>query len=354
MRAAVYRGTGDVRVEDIERPVIGAGELLVRIACCGVCWTDLKKIDHGTVPPPRVFGHEMAGVVEDYGGGVKAFPRGARVQVYHHIPCRRCSYCKRRLYAQCEGYKKTGVTAGFEPAGGGFAEYVRVMPWIVEGGGVTYVPDGVSLEAASFLEPVNTCLKCVRVAKLRPRNTVLVVGAGSIGLILVRLCVMAGADVYVTEPMEDRRERAKRSGAKDAVDPRAIDVTEWLRAATAGRGADAAIVAVPGQAPLDAAILGVRPGGRVVLFAHTKVGDPVTIDAGQICFLEKDVVGAYSADADLNAEVADLVFSGKLEVADLISHRFDLADAPKAFDLAKKPVAGSMKVLVTTGFEEAR
>src|SRR6185369_8568749 len=161
MRAAVYRGIGDVRIEDVPRPACGPGELLVRIACCGVCWTDLKKIDHGTVPPPRVFGHEMAGVVAEFGDGVKAFPRGARVQVYHHVPCRKCSYCRRRLYAQCPGYKRTGVTAGFEPAGGGFAEFVRVMPWIVEGGGVTFVPDGVSLDAASFLEPVNTCLKCV-------------------------------------------------------------------------------------------------------------------------------------------------------------------------------------------------
>jgi L-iditol 2-dehydrogenase len=348
MRAAVYRGIGDVRVEEIERPAIGEGELLVRIACCGVCWTDLKKIDHGTVPPPRVFGHEMAGVVEE--SRAAAFRAGERVQVYHHVPCRNCAYCARRLYAQCAGYKRTGVTAGFEPAGGGFSEYVRVLPWIVDGGGVTRVPDGASLEAASFLEPVNTCLKCVRVAALRRGDTVLVVGAGAIGLILVRLCALAGADVYVSEPMDDRRERARRSGAKDAADPRATDVSAWLRAATRGAGADAALVAVPGQAPLDVAIAGVRPGGRVVLFAATKLEDPVTVDAGQVCFLEKDVVGAYSADADLNDEVADLVFSGRLAVLDLVSHRFGLADAAKAFALAKRPAPGSMKVLVTTGF----
>jgi L-iditol 2-dehydrogenase len=352
MRAAVYRGTGDVRVEDIERPACGPGEIVVRIACCGVCWTDLKKIDHGTVPPPRVFGHEMAGVVAE--SGTAEFREGDRVQVYHHIPCRRCSYCNRRLYAQCAGYKKTGVTAGFEPAGGGFAEYVRVMPWIVKGGGVTRVPDGVSLDAASFLEPVNTCLKCVRVARLRKRNAVLVVGAGAIGLIIARLCVLAGADVYVSEPMAGRRERALASGAKGAVDPRATDVAEWLRAATNGRGADAAIVAVPGQAPFDAAVRGVRPGGRVVLFAATKLHDPLTVDAGEVCFLEKDVVGAYSADADLNEEVADLVFSGRLAVLDLVTHRFDLADAARAFDLARRPAGGSVKVLVTTGFADAR
>lgn len=351
MRAAVYRGVGDVRVEEIERPAIGPGELLVRIACCGVCWTDLKKIDHGTVKPPRVFGHEMAGVVARAGEGVCAFREGDRVQVYHHIPCRNCALCARRLYAQCAGYKRTGVTAGFEPAGGGFAEYVRVMPWIVEGGGVTRVPDAVSLEAASFLEPVNTCLKCVRVARLRRGDRVLVVGAGAIGLLLVRLCVIEGAQAFVSEPLADRRERALASGAEDAVDPRADDVAAWLRARTAGEGADAALLAVPGQAPLDAAVAGVRPGGRVVLFAHTKLEDPVTVDAGQVCFLEKDIVGAYSADADLNDDVAELVFSGRLQVLDLVTHRFDLEDVAAAFDLARRPREGSLKVLVTTGGE---
>ncbi len=348
MRAAVYRGVGDVRVEDIPRPACGAGELVVRIACCGVCWTDLKKIDHGTVPPPRVFGHEMAGVVAESRAG--AFRVGDRVQVYHHVPCRKCRDCDVKAYAQCTGYKKTGVTAGFEPAGGGFAEYVRVMPWIVAGGGVTRVPDGASLEAASFLEPVNTCLKCVRTARLRAGDAALVVGAGAIGLILARLCVLAGAEVYVSEPTADRRERAKQSGAKDVADPRTTDVAKWLRDATSGRGADAAIVAVPGQAPFDAAIAGVRPGGRVVLFAATKLDDPLTVDAGQVCYLEKDVVGAYSADVELNDEVADLVFSGRLQVEDLVTHRFDLADAAKAFELAKRPTPGSLKVLVSTGF----
>lgn len=348
MRAVVYRGTGDVRVEDLPTPSCGPGELLVRIGACGVCWTDLKKIDHALVPPPRVFGHEMAGVVAEVGEGVDAFATGDRVQVYHHIPCRACGLCDRRLFAQCEGYKKTGVTAGFEPSGGGFAEYVRVMPWIVSGGGVTRVPDGVSLEAASFLEPVNTCLKCVRVAGVRAGDTALVVGAGAIGLILTRLLILAGARVVVSEPRADRRERAITSGALRVVDPTTHDVATVVRE-IAPTGGDVAVVAVPGQPPLDAAFESLRPGGRVVLFAHTRTGDPVTIDAGEVCRFEKAVVGAYSADVSLNDEVADLVFSGRLRVDDLITHRFDLADASTAFDLARVPRDGSLKVLVTTG-----
>jgi L-iditol 2-dehydrogenase len=349
MRAAVYRGLRDVRVEEIDRPKIGPGEILVRIDCCGVCWTDLKKIDHATVPPPRVFGHEMAGVVAEVGAGTARFRTGDRVQVYHHIPCRKCPYCERKLYAQCPVYKRTGVTAGFEPAGGGFADYVRVMPWIVEGGGVTPVPAGASLESASFLEPVNTCLKCVRVAHPAPGDVALVVGAGAIGQILVRLLVLEGAEVVVSEPLADRREKSVASGARLALDPRTDDVPARLRELTSGRGADRAILAVPGQAPLDTAVASVRPGGRIVLFAHTKLEDPVTVDGGQICFLEKDLVGAYSADADLNDEVADLVFSGRLRVDDLVTDRLPLDRAPEAFDLARTPRHGSLKVLVTTG-----
>lgn len=347
MRAAVYRGLRDVRIEDVPRPAILPGELLVRIACCGVCWTDLKKIDYATVPPPRIFGHEMAGTVVEAGAGVTAFRPGDRVQVYHHIPCRSCAYCERKLYAQCPVYKRTGVTAGFEPSGGGFAEYVRVMPWIVAGGGVTPVPDGATLEAASWLEPVNTCLKCVRVTKPRPGDVVLVVGAGAIGQVIARLLALEGAVVVVSEPMADRRAKAVAGGARLALDPRTDDVPARLRELTAGRGADAAVLAVPGQAPLDTAVASVRPGGRVVLFAHTKLDDPVTVDGGQICFLEKDIVGAYSADADLNAEVADLVFSGRLRLDDLVTDRLPLDRAPEAFDLARKPRDGSMKVLVT-------
>ncbi len=346
MRAAVYRGLGDVQVAEIPRPECGPGELLVRVGSCGVCWTDLKKVDHGLVPPPRVFGHEMAGVVTEAGDGVARFGAGDRVQIYHHIPCRTCRFCERRLYAQCPGYKKTGSTAGFEPAGGGFAEYIRVMPWIVAGGGVTPVPDGASLEVAALLEPVNTCLKCVRTAAVRPGDAVLVVGAGAIGQILVRLLLLEGARVLVSEPLADRRELALAAGATNGWDPFTHDVARELLDATDGRGADAAIVAVPGQAPVDTAIDALRPGGRAVLFAHTKLGDPVTVDGGQVCYLEKSVVGAYSADADLNDEVADLVFSGRLAVDDLITHRFPLGDAPAAFELARAPRAGALKVLI--------
>ena len=158
MQALVYHGVNDVRLETVPVPKIGKGELLVRVHTCGICGTDLKKIATGSHSAPRIFGHEIAGQIAAVGKGVNKWKPGDRVMVFHHIPCRECYYCRHKTFAQCETYKKVGCTAGFEPAGGGFAEYIRVMDWIAEQGTIR-IPDDVSYEQACFVEPVNTCLK---------------------------------------------------------------------------------------------------------------------------------------------------------------------------------------------------
>ena len=186
MSASVYRGDSRVLLEQVPVPEPGAGELLVRVEACGICHTDLKKIQYNLLPPPRIFGHETAGVVAAAGREVSGFAPGDRVCLFHHIPCLKCFYCDHENYAQCATYKKVGVSAGFEPAGGGFAQYVRVMDWIVRRG-VVKVPDGVSFDRASFVEPVNTCLKAVKRCLIQPDETVLVMGQGPIGLIFTML-----------------------------------------------------------------------------------------------------------------------------------------------------------------------
>src|SRR5438034_5704082 len=192
MLAAVYRGVNDVRRETVPVPQIGAGEILVRVHTCGICGTDLKKIATGSHSAPRIFGHETSGTVAAVGSKVRAFRAGDRVMVFHHIPCGECYYCRHKTFAQCETYKKVGCTAGFEPSGGGFAEYVRVMDWIVDKGTVP-IPDGVSFEQAAFVEPVNTCMKGIERLALEPDETVLVIGQGPIGIILAVLARRAGA-----------------------------------------------------------------------------------------------------------------------------------------------------------------
>ncbi|MGH9662279.1 MAG: alcohol dehydrogenase catalytic domain-containing protein, partial [Bryobacteraceae bacterium] len=205
MQAAVYRGASTVRVESVPTPAIGPGELLLRVEACGICHTDLKKIEHNLLAPPRIYGHETAGVVVASGAGVSRFAPGDRVVVFHHIPCRECFYCRRKVFAQCATYKKVGVTAGFEPAGGGFAQYVRVMDWIVRDG-VERIPEGVSFEQACFVEPVNTCLKAVVRCDPQAEESVLVVGQGPIGLLFTMLVARTGARVFATDTIPRRRD----------------------------------------------------------------------------------------------------------------------------------------------------
>jgi L-iditol 2-dehydrogenase len=344
VKAAVYRGTGDLRVEEVPIPEIGPGELLVRVAACGVCGTDLKKIEKGLVPPPRIFGHEIAGRVAGVGGGVSAFREGDAVVVHHHIPCRTCYYCRVGAYAQCGTYKRNGTTAGFEPAGGGFAEYVRVLPWIVAGGTIR-VPDGVRPEEAALVEPVNTCLKAVRKAGVGPGQTVLVVGQGPIGSMLMQLCRWAGAAVVVSDRFRDRLDLARTLGASVALEA-ASDVAGEVRGLTEGRGADVAFLAAIGQAPFQQAVDATRAGGRIVPFAATSPGERVEVDLGALSAAEKDLVSSYSASVDVQDLAAELVFSRQVRVAELITHRFALAEAPQAIALAARPGPGVMKVML--------
>src|SRR5689334_21353279 len=204
MRAGVYRGKGRVVVETVPIPEIGAGEVLFRVAACGICGTDIKKIQYGFVPPPQILGHELAGTVVAVGRGVTRFKPGDRVVSFHHIPCGECFYCQRKLFSQCKVFKQTGLTAGFDPNGGGFAQYVRAMPWIVERGMIP-VPDGVTFEEATFVEPVNTCLRAVRKARVAAGESVLVVGQGPIGMLLMLLAKYEGARVFASDPMANRR-----------------------------------------------------------------------------------------------------------------------------------------------------
>jgi L-iditol 2-dehydrogenase len=154
MRAAVYRGPNDIRIETLPVPRISPHEILVRVAVCGVCPTDIKKIQHGTVPPPRIFGHETAGTIVRAGRLVRQLAVGDRVALHHHVPCLDCHFCRHRAFAQCRQYKRTGITAGFEPAGGGFAEYVRVMSFVLPG--VVKIPSRNDFVEGAMLEPVNT------------------------------------------------------------------------------------------------------------------------------------------------------------------------------------------------------
>ena len=344
MSAAVYMGEGRVEVKSVPTPSIGRGEILIRVESCGICHTDLKKIEYNLLAPPRVYGHETAGVVAAVGDGVSRFVVGDRVIVFHHIPCGTCFYCERRLYAQCPVYKKVGVTAGFEAAGGGFSQYVCVMDWIVERG-VERIPAGVSFDQACWVEPVNTCLKGTELLGPKHGDVVAVLGQGPIGLIFTMLVKRTGARVLSTDTIPYRRGLSERFGA-NAYDPQDVFFENAVRAATAGRGADSVILATNARGLVDQAIRISRPGARILLFAQTSATERIECSGAGICVGERMLFGSYSADVDLQAESARLVFSGELPLEELISDRLPLRDIGRGIAIAQGPGERSMKVVV--------
>jgi L-iditol 2-dehydrogenase len=375
MQAVVYRGVNDLRLETVPVPRIGPDELLVRVAVCGVCPTDIKKIQYGTVPPPRIFGHETAGTIVRIGARVRRFKVGERVALHHHVPCLECHACRHHAFAQCAHYKRTGITAGFEPAGGGYAEYVRVMPFVLPG--VVRIPARNSFLEGAMLEPVNTVLKAVKRLALLRGDTVLVAGQGPIGLMFTRLLALQGMNVVATDLLQTRLDLAREFGAvathcpkskvqspkskvasqnaesslthhasritHSAVDPKLSTLINRL---TGKYGLDAAVIAVPSDAVVRQARDLLRGGGQVLLFSHTRRGEQTALDLATVCVDEKDLLGSYSADFRLQEEVARLVFSRKLDARRLITHQFPLAQTAAAIELASHPTAESLKVVV--------
>ena len=347
MAAAVYHGVNDMRLEEVPVPEIGAGEILVRVHTCGICGTDLKKIATGSHSAPRIFGHETSGIVARAGQGVRKFNIGDRVVLFHHIPCGECYYCRHKTFAQCMTYKKVGCTAGFEPSGGGFAEYVRVMDWIVKNGTVR-IPDGVSFEQACFVEPVNTCIKGIETLRLEAGETVLVIGQGPIGLILATVAQRAGARVITSDLYPARLTMAHGFGLNLTIDASKFDAGQAVREMTEGRGADAVILAVAGNNMIRPAMDAARPGGRVLLFAQTVRGE-ATIDPAAVCVDEKTLLGSYSASVELQDESVRFVMNREMDLERLISHRFPLQSGVEALKLAAHPRPDSMKIVIQPG-----
>lgn len=344
MKAAVYRGRNDIRIENVPVPVPAAEQILVKVALCGVCPTDIKKIQAGTVPPPRIFGHETAGTIVRLGRGVRGFRVGDRVGLHHHVPCRKCHFCRHHAFAQCPQYKRTGITAGFEPAGGGFAEYVCVSDFCLPG--VVKLPKSVSFLQGAMLEPVNAVLKGVEQLGVRRGDTVLVCGQGPIGLMFTRVLFRKGIKVLATDLIPERVAFGRRFGAKWAGAP-----DELSSHGSTDGPIDAAVVTVPVDSAVQEAHRLIRGAGKVLVFGHTAKGRMVGFDLGVVCVDEKAIVGSYSSDIRLQPEAARFCFRERLFLEALATDFQPLARTVAAIEAASSPEGARLKVLVAPAAE---
>ncbi len=346
MKAQVFRGVNQLSYEEVPIPEIAPDEVLVKVNVVGLCQSDIKKIRYPLYEPPRIFGHETAGTIDQVGAAVQNWQVGDRVVVLHHIPCMHCAYCLNENYSMCDVYKNITTTAGFAPSGGGFAEYVKVPGHIVRHGGLIPIPANVTFEQASFVEPTNCCLKAVKKAQIQPGQTVLVTGAGPIGLMFIMLAKYFGARAIATDLLPSRIEKALEVGAEAAFDARDANLPGKIQALTGGMGVDTSLLAVPSEKAFFQALECTRKGGKILFFAEFPDEVQIPINPNILYRREIDLMGSYSSSYRVQALAADIVFNQRIDVDALVSDRYPLRELSAAVERAIAPTPDTYKILI--------
>jgi len=334
MRAIIFQGAGRLVPADVPRPAAGAGELLLRLRGCGLCGSDIAKLADPAARAPAVLGHEVVGDVVEAGEGVGGFAVGDRVVAAHHVPCGECHYCRRDSESMCRGFKESNLDPG------GFAEFVRVPAANVRS--ATFrVPEHLTDEEASFVEPLACCLRAVERARVQPGDTAVVVGLGSIGCLFVPLLARAGAAVVGVDQQPDRVEGGRARG----IDARVPDEADArVRALSAGRGADHVIITGGATPALEWAVRVVRDGGSIHAFAGGP-GDALPVALETLYHRELTVTTTYSSSPGTLARAFWLIAAGKVDVEGLVSHRLPLERLAEGVELMRRRQA--LKVYVT-------
>ena len=330
MKAAVISADGSLELKDLPTPKIAPGELLVHMRACGVCGTDLEKIRGEHITPP-ILGHEVSGQVYQAGEQVQGFREGDRVLVHHHISCGSCFYCKNELETLCEAYPKSNL----DPCG--FAEYFRVPATLVMGGTVYRLPESMTYDEGSQVEPTACCIRALRKAGVKAGSSVAVFGVGPVGLTHVQLTKAYGAaPILAIDILEGRREMAAKLGADAALDPARDNVPETISSKTHGLGVDYAIVATGNLKALEQAFSSVRKGGLVVLFGAPPRGAQLSLDMSRLFLQEVRFQSSYSTSETEMKMAIDMIEKKRINPSQLITHRLPLAETLEAFRIAEK------------------
>jgi len=338
MRVAMWYNNRDVRIEEMPIPQIGCGELLVRVEACGICGSDVMewyRLDRA----PLVLGHEIGGQIVAVGEGVERYKEGDRLSVAHHVPCNTCHYCLSGHHTVCDTLRQTN----FDP--GGFAEYIR-LPAINVDRGVFLLPDEVSYEEATFIEPLACVLRGQRLAHMQPGNSVLVIGSGIAGLLHVQLARTLGAGRVIATDINDYRlEAAQRFGA-DASIHAEEDLPACLRQVNQGRLADLVIVCTGFASAIAQALKSVERGGTILLFAPTNPGVTIPISINELFWRNDTTITTSYAGSPADYQTAlELIRAGTIPVRQMITHRLGLAETGLGFQLVAD-AQSSIKVII--------
>ncbi len=338
MQVAMYYNNRDIRIEDIPIPQIGPGELLVKVLSSGICGSDVMewyRLDKA----PLVLGHEIAGEIVSIGKGVDRYKEGNRISASHHVPCNTCHYCLNNHHTVCETLRRTN----FDP--GGFAEYIR-LPAINVDRGVYLLPDEVSYEDATFIEPAACVLRGQRLANLQPGQSVLILGSGIAGLLHVQMASALGAGrVVATDIVDYRLNAAQRLGADTVIHAKEY-MPGRLRQVNNGRLADLVIICTTATRAMEQALKSVDRGGTVLFFSPTDKDVTIPLSINDLLFRNDITLTSSYAGSPADHMVAlEMIRNGKIRVKEMITHRLGLDDAGTGFQLVAE-ARESIKVII--------
>ena len=341
MKVAAYYNINDIRIEDRDLPELTDGEALIKMHSCGLCGTDIHKAVHRTVKPGTVLGHEVGGEIVKIGNGVKNFKIGDRVFLAHHVPCFTCHYCQRGHHTVCGQWKETNI------APGGFSEYIRLSPLHVKHSMVK-LPDDMTYEQAAMMEPTACALRAIERAGIRPGDSVMVIGTGQVGAILLQLAkAWRAGTVIANDVSEYRLEMSSKLGADEIINGACENMKERVMEITEGRGADVIFVAAAVPALLSQAVECAAKGGTVLSFAIFNEGITIPVEANRICMDEVSLIGSYSSTPFEYPTVLELIHKKVIDVDRMITHRFSLDQLDQAIKTATDPRERCLKVMIS-------
>ena len=332
MKAAVVYGKNDIRIEEYPTPQAGPGEMVVKVKASGICATDIKTLLGQGLPKnlPTILGHEVVGEVFQCGAGVSGFAAGERVAVYPIAVCGECPFCRQGRHNLCD--REFGLGHGID---GGFAEYVRLPRQIIAIGGVVKIPDQLSYDRAVMTEPLSCALAALRANRVRQGDTVLIIGAGPMGLIHLKVNKWAGARVIVADLLENRLAVAQQMGADACIHSGRENIKDAVNRLTGSAGAEAVVISLGIPEIIEQCLFLVRKGGTVNIFGGPPAGQPISVDPRWLHYNEINLTGTFAATPDDFRRSLELIAAGSITVDDLISDRFSLDTMLTAVERAK-------------------